>query len=46
MQQAQRIADETAFMYLGELIEAGKTKDIFNHAQKELTRNYVQGHFG
>jgi phosphate transport system ATP-binding protein len=46
MQQAQRIADETAFMYLGELIEAGKTKDIFTHAQKELTRNYIEGHFG
>lgn len=46
MQQAQRIADETAFMYLGELIEIGKTKDIFDHAQKELTRNYVGGHFG
>jgi len=46
MQQAQRISDYTAFMYLGELIEVGKTQDIFTHAKNELTRNYVEGHFG
>ena len=46
MQQAQRISDHTAFMYLGELIEVGKTQDIFTHAKNELTRNYVEGHFG
>jgi len=46
MQQAQRISDHTAFMYLGELIEMGKTEDIFNHPEEELTKNYVQGHFG
>jgi phosphate transport system ATP-binding protein len=46
MQQAQRVADETAFMYMGELIEAGETEDIFKHAKKELTKNYVEGHFG
>lgn len=46
MQQAQRVADDTVFMYLGELIEAGKTEDVFNHSHKALTKNYVQGFFG
>lgn len=46
MQQAQRVADFTAFMYLGEMIEFGPTADIFNHPRQELTRNYVSGHFG
>lgn len=46
MQQAQRVADFTAFMYLGELIEFGETKQIFENPQQELTRNYVEGHFG
>jgi phosphate transport system ATP-binding protein len=46
MQQAQRVADKTIFMYLGEVVEAGNTDDIFNHPQKELTKNYVSGHFG
>ncbi|ACU61853.1 phosphate ABC transporter ATP-binding protein PstB [Chitinophaga pinensis] len=46
MQQAQRVADKTVFMYLGEVVEAGNTKDIFDHPQQELTANYVRGHFG
>ncbi|HMQ46469.1 MAG TPA: phosphate ABC transporter ATP-binding protein PstB [Saprospiraceae bacterium] len=46
MQQAQRVADYTAFMYLGELVEFGETAQIFNEPQMELTRNYVSGHFG
>lgn len=46
MQQAQRVANRTVFMYLGEVIEAGTTSDIFNNPQKELTANYVKGHFG
>lgn len=46
MQQAQRISDKVAFMYLGELIEFDARKKIFGHAEKELTRNYVNGHFG
>lgn len=46
MQQAQRVADKTIFMYLGEVIEEGKTSDLFNHPAKELTGNYVKGHFG
>jgi phosphate transport system ATP-binding protein len=46
MQQAQRIADKTVFMYLGEIIEEGDTTDVFGKPEKELTRNYVSGHFG
>ncbi|MCC6461082.1 MAG: phosphate ABC transporter ATP-binding protein [Saprospiraceae bacterium] len=46
MQQAQRVADFTAFMYLGELIEFGRTSAIFEQPNQELTRNYVSGHFG
>jgi phosphate transport system ATP-binding protein len=46
MQQAQRIADKTVFMYLGEIIEAGDTNQLFNKPQQEMTGNYVKGHFG
>jgi phosphate transport system ATP-binding protein len=46
MQQAQRVADQTAFMYLGELVEMSNTADLFNNPQKEMTANYVKGHFG
>ncbi|TCC84026.1 phosphate ABC transporter ATP-binding protein [Pedobacter hiemivivus] len=46
MQQAQRIADKTVFMYLGEVIEAGDTHTIFHNPKNELTGNYVKGHFG
>jgi len=46
MQQAQRVADKTVFMYLGEIIEEGITKNIFNNPKEELTKNYVTGHFG
>jgi len=46
MQQAQRISDKVAFMYLGELIEFDACDNIFRHPQKELTKNYVGGHFG
>jgi phosphate transport system ATP-binding protein len=46
MQQAQRISDKVAFMYLGELIEFDTAENIFKHPQKELTKNYVNGHFG
>ncbi|HCR48855.1 MAG TPA: phosphate ABC transporter ATP-binding protein PstB [Rhodothermales bacterium] len=46
MQQALRVADSTAFMYLGELIEYGPTTEIFNHPQHELTQRYIQGAFG
>ena len=46
MQQAQRVSDFTAFMYLGELIEVGETRQIFQNPQHDLTKNYVEGHFG
>ncbi|MCW5920823.1 MAG: phosphate ABC transporter ATP-binding protein [Saprospiraceae bacterium] len=46
MQQAQRVADFTAFMYLGNLIEHGPTTDIFKNPTQELTLNYVSGNFG
>lgn len=46
MQQAQRVADTTAFMYMGELIEYADTKTIFQSPVMELTKNYVSGHFG
>ncbi len=46
MQQAQRISDKVAFMYLGELIEFDACENIFKSPQKELTKNYVSGHFG
>lgn len=46
MQQAQRISDYVAFMYLGELIEFNTCENIFHHPQNELTKNYVSGHFG
>lgn len=46
MQQARRIADYVAFMYLGELVEFGTSVEIFDTPQNILTKNYVQGHFG
>lgn len=46
MQQAQRISDKVAFMYLGELIEFDTTHNIFNAPKHELTKNYVNGRFG
>ena len=46
MQQAQRISDKVAFMYLGELIEFDTCENIFKRPKKELTSNYVNGHFG
>jgi len=46
MQQAARVSDLTAFMYLGELIEYGGTKQIFENPQKDLTERYISGKFG
>lgn len=46
MQQAQRVADKTVFMYLGEVIETGKTEQIFKDPQHELTQKYIGGSFG
>lgn len=46
MQQAARISDFTAFMYLGELIEVSPTKEMFENPSKKLTEEYITGHFG
>ncbi|WP_457626160.1 phosphate ABC transporter ATP-binding protein PstB [Persephonella sp.] len=46
MQQAARVSDYTAFMYMGELIEFDKTDIIFTSPKKKLTEDYVSGRFG
>jgi phosphate transport system ATP-binding protein len=46
LQQAARVSDMTAFMYIGEVIEFGNTMDIFEDPQKELTEKYITGKFG
>jgi phosphate transport system ATP-binding protein len=46
MQQAARISDNTAFFYLGELIEYDRTKKIFTNPDKRQTEDYITGRFG
>jgi phosphate transport system ATP-binding protein len=46
MQQAARTSDYTAFFYLGELIEIGKTNAIFTKPEKKQTEDYITGRFG
>jgi len=46
MQQALRISDYTAYMYLGELVEYGPTQTIFTGAKNAATRDYIAGKFG
>lgn len=46
MQQAARISDYTAFMYLGELIEFGETRQIFTRPHEKATEDYITGRFG
>jgi phosphate transport system ATP-binding protein len=46
MQQAARVADKTAYFYLGDLIEYGNTKQIFEKPEKELTEQYITGRMG
>ena len=46
MQQAARVSDFTAFMYLGELIEFGVTAELFTTPQNERTQFYITGRFG
>jgi phosphate transport system ATP-binding protein len=46
MQQAARISDYTAYMYLGELIEFGQTDEIFVKPKKKATEDYITGRFG
>ena len=46
MQQAARVSDLTVFMYLGELIEASPTTQMFENPTNKLTEDYITGHFG
>jgi len=46
MQQASRISDYTAFMYLGDLIEFGNTEDLFVNPARRETEDYITGRFG
>lgn len=46
MQQAGRVSDNTAFFYMGELVEYDKTKNLFTNPKKERTQNYITGRFG
>ncbi|CAG7856873.1 Phosphate import ATP-binding protein PstB [biofilm metagenome] len=46
MQQAARVSDITAFMYLGELIEIGNTSQIFTNPKKKQTEDYITGRYG
>jgi phosphate transport system ATP-binding protein len=46
LQQAARVSEHTAFMYLGELIEFGVTAQIFTSPEKKQTQNYITGRFG
>jgi phosphate transport system ATP-binding protein len=46
MQQAARVSDFTAFLYLGQLIEYGETKNVFENPKRELTEKYLTGKFG
>ncbi len=46
MQQAARVSDSTAFMYLGELVEMGATEEIFSSPKDQRTNDYITGRFG
>ncbi|HEY5575860.1 MAG TPA: phosphate ABC transporter ATP-binding protein PstB [Clostridiaceae bacterium] len=46
MQQAGRIADETAFFLVGEIVESGKTEDLFYKPRDKRTEDYITGRFG
>jgi phosphate transport system ATP-binding protein len=46
MQQAARVSDLTAFLYLGRLIEVGPTEKMFTTPEKSETEDYITGRFG
>jgi phosphate transport system ATP-binding protein len=46
MQQAARVSDYTAFLYLGKLVEFGATEDLFERPKEHLTEAYITGRFG
>ena len=46
MQQAARVSDYTAFMYVGNLVEVGNTDQVFTKPQKKQTEDYITGRYG
>jgi phosphate transport system ATP-binding protein len=46
MQQAARVSDFTAYMYLGELVEYGETDQLFLRPREKATEDYITGRFG
>ena len=46
MQQAARVSDQTAFLYMGELVECGDTKQLFTNPKEKRTEDYITGRFG
>ena len=46
MQQAARVSDYTAFMYMGELVEMGLTGELFTNPKKKHTEDYITGRYG
>ncbi|MDX1589670.1 MAG: phosphate ABC transporter ATP-binding protein PstB [Oleiphilaceae bacterium] len=46
MQQAARVSDYTAFMYMGDMVEFGETNDIFTNPHKKQTEDYITGRYG
>ena len=46
MQQAARVSDHTAFLYLGKLIEFGKTDELFTNPKEQQTEDYITGRYG
>lgn len=46
MQQAARVSDQTAFFYMGRLVEMGPTEEIFTRPKKDQTEQYITGRFG
>jgi len=46
MQQAARVWQRTAFFHEGEIVEVGRTEEIFTHPGKEHTQDYVNGRYG
>jgi phosphate transport system ATP-binding protein len=46
MQQAARISDYTAYMHMGDMVEFGRTEDLFTHPKEQRTNDYITGRFG
>ena len=46
MQQAARVSQRTAFFHLGEMVEYGKTSEIFTNPREQRTQDYITGRYG